>query len=54
METILKEMAAKIEKVKQELLFLPSPGTFRYTSYIIIPLEICGCQFQSTVLMPGP
>jgi hypothetical protein len=34
-ETILKEMAAKIEYVKPEFLFWPSPRTFRYTSYTV-------------------
>jgi hypothetical protein len=28
-ETILKEMAAKINYVKRAFLFWPSPGTFR-------------------------
>jgi hypothetical protein len=28
-ETILKEMAAKIEQVKPAFLFLPSSGTFQ-------------------------
>jgi hypothetical protein len=32
--TILKEMADKIEWVKPAFLFWPSPGTFRYTSYL--------------------
>jgi hypothetical protein len=28
METILQEMAAKIEQIKSAFLFWPSPGTF--------------------------
>jgi hypothetical protein len=35
-ETILKEMTAKIKQVKSAFLFLLSPGTFRYTSYLKI------------------
>jgi hypothetical protein len=30
METILMEMATKIEQVKPPFLFWPSPGTFQY------------------------
>jgi hypothetical protein len=34
-ETVLKEMTAKIEQTKPACLFLPSPGTFQYFSYML-------------------